>query len=243
MRDIAAQYRQSALGYLWAVVPAVFTTLIWVILQSSRVVTVHTGGVPYVAYVLVGTTFWQLFVDALNSPLKQVSQNRSLLNRVNFPAEALLASGIVQVLFSLAIRIVVLVAAFAIVRAPVHWTAVFAVLPIFGLLVVGTVIGVLLVPVGVLYRDVEQALPVVVTPLMFLTPVVYPVASGGTVGTIMRFNPLTPMFAVSREFLFGGVGPYMAEFAIVCAVTALVGLFGWLLYRLSLPILIERLEA
>jgi ABC-type polysaccharide/polyol phosphate export permease len=60
---------------------------------------------------------------------------------------------------------------------------------------------------------------------------------------IMRFNPLTPMFQVTRELLFGGVGPYLDELGIVAGVTLVLGCLGWLLYRLALPLLIERIEA
>jgi lipopolysaccharide transport system permease protein len=94
-----------------------------------------------------------------------------------------------------------------------------------------------------LYRDIEQGLNVVVAPLMFLTPVIYSVPSSGILRTIMRLNPLTPMFQVTRELLFGGVGPYVVELGIVAAVTLTLAVLGWLLYRLSLPLLIERIEA
>ncbi len=243
VRDISAQYRQTAIGYLWAAVPAVFTALVWVALQHVGLLNVNTGKVPYLAYVLAGTMFWQLFVDALNAPLTQLNLNRSMLNRVDFPTEAIFASGIAQVLFSFAIRLVVLAVVLAISGAPVKWTAPAALLPAFGILLAGTVIGILLAPVGMLYQDVQQGLPVIVAPLMFLTPVIYGVASAGVLGKFMRVNPLTPMFEVMRELLFGGIGPYVAEFVVVTAVTMVLAVIGWLVYRLSLPILIERIEA
>ena len=40
----------------------------WVALNSAGVVNIKSGDVPYVAYVLAGTIFWQLFLDALNAP-------------------------------------------------------------------------------------------------------------------------------------------------------------------------------
>jgi homopolymeric O-antigen transport system permease protein len=243
VRDISAQYRQTAIGYLWAALPAVLTALVWVALQSVGVITVNTGKIPYIAYVLVGTTFWQLFVDALNSPLKQLNANRAMLNRINFPTEAIFASGIAQVLFSFFVRIVVLGVVLAIVGAPLRWTAPGVLLPAFALLLVGTALGMLFAPAGLLYQDVQQGLTFLVGPLMFLTPVLYSIGSAGVLGKYMRFNPLTPIFEVVREFLFGGVGPYLAEFGAVTAVSMVLVVVGWLVYRLSLPILVERIEA
>lgn len=243
VRDISAQYRQTAIGYLWAALPAVLTALVWVALQSVGVITVNTGKVPYIAYVLVGTTFWQLFVDALNSPLKQLNANRAMLNRINFPTEAIFASGIAQVLFSFAIKLVVLGVVLAIVGAHLSWAAPAVLLPAFALLLAGTAVGMLLAPAGILYQDVQQGLAFIVGPLMFLTPVLYSIGSAGVLGKYMRFNPLTPVFEVVREFLFGGVGPYLVGFGLVTGASLLLVLVGWLVYRLSLPILVERIEA
>ena len=242
VRDISALYRQTALGYVWALLPPLVTTLVWILLNSSRLVTINTGDIPYPVFVLTGTVFWQLFLEALNAPLKQLSGNKSMLNRVSFPTEALLMSGMAQVLFSFLIKLVVLAGALAIFRVPVEWTAVFVVFPIFGLLAIGTVAGVLLAPAGLLFKDVEQALLVIVTPLMFLTPVVYP-PPGGYIGAIMRLNPLTPVFTVTRDLLYGDVGAMVGAFALVLAGTLVVAALGWIVYRLALPILIERLEA
>ena len=145
-------------------------------------------------------------------------------------------------LFSFLVKLVVFGVVLAATGAPVKSTASGLLFPAFGLLAVGTVAG-MLAPIGLLYKDIEQVLTVIVMPLMFLTPVVYPAPPAGVVGTITRLNPLTPMFRCLREFLFGGVGPYVAELGVVCAVTLVLASGGWLVYRLSLPILIERLEA
>jgi hypothetical protein len=39
------------------------------------------------------------------------------------------------------------------------------------------------------------------------------------------------------------VGPYFIEFWIISALSLVLVFVGWLTYRLSLPVLIERIEA
>jgi lipopolysaccharide transport system permease protein len=243
VRDISSQYRQTAFGYLWAVLPPVLITLVWVLLNRSAIVRVNAGSLPYPVYVLTGTIFWQLFVDALNAPLKQLSSNRSLLSRVRFPTEALLLSGGAQVLFSFAIKLAVLVGLLIVYRVSVEWTAVFLVFPIAGVLAVGTVLGVLVAPLGMLYKDIDQALLLIVGPLMFLTPVVYPVPATGTLATIMNANPLTPLLNMARDMLYTGGTDAVAGSGLVAGVTVAAAGIGWLVYRLALPILVERLDA
>ncbi|MBT8054682.1 MAG: ABC transporter permease, partial [Gammaproteobacteria bacterium] len=90
VRNISAQYRQSLLGYAWAFLPPLFTTAIWVFLQSQKVFNVADTGMPYPVFVLTGTVLWQTFVEALNAPLKMINQSRAMLSKINFPREALI---------------------------------------------------------------------------------------------------------------------------------------------------------
>jgi len=84
VRNISAQYRQSFLGYFWAFIPPLFTTLIWVFLSSQKILDVGDTGMPYPLFVLTGTVLWQTFADALDSPLKIVSESKSMLAKINF---------------------------------------------------------------------------------------------------------------------------------------------------------------
>ena len=73
VRDVSAQYRQSLLGVVWALLPPLAMGLVFILLQAGGVVRVADTDVPYPVFVLVGTTYWQVFVDALNAPLKSVT--------------------------------------------------------------------------------------------------------------------------------------------------------------------------
>lgn len=243
VRDISAQYRQTALGYLWAVLPTVVTSALWIFLNYSQIVVVESGDIPYPVYALTGMTFWQLFVEALNAPLTQVNANRSMLSKINFPKEALVLSGIAQVLFSFLIKLVILAIMLIVFQVPIQWTTIFLVFPISGLLLLGTLVGVILVPVGILYRDIQQGISVIISPLMFITPVVYPAPLEGILAWLMRYNPLTPLFQLMRDLLYTGVPETLEASLVVMAITLFFTFFGWVAYRLALPILIERLDA
>lgn len=243
VRDISAQYRQTMLGYLWTLLPALMITLVWVTLQHAAVVHISSGSIPYAVFALTGVIFWTLFLDSLNSPLNQLSGNRSMLVRVKFPPEALLLSGILQVAFSFAIKLALLLVVAAALSAPLQWTAVFVFIPTAAFIAFGVVVGTLLAPLGALYRDVQQGLLAIVLPLMFLTPVIYPPPATGAVATIMRYNPLTPLFEAARYLLYGTGSFPVTGFVVVFGGTLLAGAFGWLLFRLVMPLLIERMDA
>jgi homopolymeric O-antigen transport system permease protein len=243
-RDLDAQYRQTLFGYLWAVVPVLVTAGLWIVLNRATVLKVNTGDTPYWVFVLTGSVVWQSFVDALNGPLVQFQGNRVLLARVNFPKEALLISAGVQVLVSLALRMVVVIGVCLAVGAAVKPEAGLMVLPLVGLIVLGMVIGTLLVPAGALFGDVNRLVFVLTTPLMLVSPVAYPPeAVQGALRTAMHWNPLTPLIGLARDLMLAGTSAYWGSAVNVFSAGAALLLLGWTLYRLALPIIIEKLEA
>ena len=67
LQDIKAQYRQTALGLLWAFILPLAHTLTWIFLSGSGIVTVSDTALPYPVYVFTGTMIWAIFMDAVNA--------------------------------------------------------------------------------------------------------------------------------------------------------------------------------
>jgi lipopolysaccharide transport system permease protein len=78
---------------------------------------------------------------------------------------------------------------------------------------------------------------------MFITPVVYTAPTEGILAQIMLYNPLTPLFELIRDLLYVGIPKTLSETVVIFLVTLFFTLIGWIIYRLALPILIERLDA
>jgi lipopolysaccharide transport system permease protein len=107
----------------------------------------------------------------------------------------------------------------------------------------GIALGLLITPVAILYHDVGQALPFVLYLWMFLTPVIYPTPATWPGSLLVLLNPVSPVLDTTRDWLFSGSPHYLSSFFAICGLTVLALLTGWLLYRLALPILIERMSA
>jgi lipopolysaccharide transport system permease protein len=242
-RDLAAQYRQTFLGYFWAVFPPLVTFSVFILLNASRLIQVQDLDVPYPIYVLIGTVFWQIFVDALNAPLKVALENREILTRINLPKESLIISGIGRVLFSLGIKLALLTLILLVFNISVKWTVFLVPLSVIALLLLGTMAGILFLPAGLLYKDVQSALLIVTSGLVFLTPVAYPPSVGGLLGKVMAINPLTPLITGTRDLFFRGIPANPVPILAIVIITIVLLFFGWLLYRLALPIIVERIGA
>lgn len=243
LRDLRAQYRQAALGLLWALFLPLANTAVWLFAQGSGIIAVRDTGLPYPVYVLTGTLFWSIFMDAFNAPLQQTNAARPMLARINFPREAILLSGLFQVMFTTVIKIIVLAGALLFLGVVPGWQAAFLPLALLGLILTGIALGLLVTPVGMLYTDVGRAMAVMMQFLMFLTPVVYPAPGTGWAAAVFQLNPLTPLIQTLRDLLTGYPPEHLGAFLAVSGAMAVLLCLMWAVYRAAMPILIERMSA
>lgn len=243
VRDIRAQYRQTALGLFWAFILPLANTITWIFLSRSGIVSVSATTLPYPVYVFSGTIIWAIFMDAVNAPLQQTIAAKQMLAKINFPREALVVSGIYQTLFNGVIKIILLLATLLLFGIYPSWTLLFFPLGILSLILAGTALGLLLTPVGMLYTDIGKSLPLLLQFLMYLTPVVFPIPSSGWAATVFKLNLLTPLVLTTRDWLTGFSPDYLGSFCIVNALIIVLLLIVWMVYRIAMPILIERMSA
>jgi lipopolysaccharide transport system permease protein len=241
VRDTAAQYRQSVLGYFWIIIPPLTTSIIFILLNSANVLVSSDLGMPYPVYVLTGTVFFGLFSDGMAAPLRTVMASKSLLIKVAFPREALILTAWAQTLLSFLIRIALLLVCLLLVHADFAATVPLAIIPCFGLMLFGMMVGVLLVPAGALFQDITNGLVLLTSALMLITPVAFAPPSSGTLAWVMDHNPLTPLVLSARDLTITGSTAHLpATFAIIGGCLVLFFL-GWVLFRLAVPIIVERL--
>ena len=243
VRDISSQYRQSALGVLWALINPLTTTAVWLFLSTSRLVQVADTGLPYPVFVFTGTLRWSILVDSFNAPLGQVNGNRALLAKINFPREALILTGIYQTLFNAAIKLGILLLVLPFLGVHPGWGGLLIPVGILALVLTGTALGLAITPIGALYGDIGRGIPLITQFLMFLSPVVFPLATTGWTGTLMRLNPLTPLILNARAWFTGQPPQLLGEWALALGGSAVLLLVAWMVYRLAIPILIERMSA
>jgi lipopolysaccharide transport system permease protein len=243
VRDLSARYRQSFLGVFWAVGPPILAGWIFTSLQSRGVVDFGETSIPYPVYVFVGTVLWQLFTESLGAPLRTVAQEKPLLAKVNFPREALILSSLYSVLFGLLIKLVVVAGVLLFFRIPPTWGLLAAPFAMVVLVLLGVGLGTLLAPLGLLYSDVAASLPVAVQLFFFLTPVVYPAPQTLPMSLLTILNPVSPLLVGSRELIVLGTLSSPGSFFVMAGLTAALLLVAGLVYRVTLPVLIERLGA
>jgi lipopolysaccharide transport system permease protein len=242
VRNIRGQYRQSFLGIFWAIVPPAMTAAGLTFANNTGILTVGETDIPYPAYVMVGTVLWQTFLESFNSPQVAIRASRPLLAQVKFPHEAIILTQLGQTLFNLVIRLLLVVVLFILFRVSVSWTIILAPIAIINLIMLGTGIGLLLVPITNLVQDVSRSLEVITLAWFFLTPIAYPIPDNPILNFIVEINPVTPLLVTAREMITTGVLSQTFNFMLVSIVAWIGVILGWLVYRLAMPYLIERIS-
>lgn len=241
VRDISANYRQTFLGFLWAIILPLANTLVWIFLSRSGVVTVSETALPYPVYVFTGTMLWAIFMDALHAPLHVTTAAKGMLTKINFAREALILAGIYQTLFNTGIKVILMIVTLLALGFYPGWNLILFPLGILSLILVGTALGLLITPVGLLYTDIGKAIPLLMQFLMYFTPVVFPMPKEGWTATLFQANPLTPLILSSRDWLTGFSPEYVGHFLLINAISIILLMIFWVIYRLAMPILIERM--
>jgi lipopolysaccharide transport system permease protein len=243
VRDLNAKYRQSFLGIFWAFIPPIVMAAGFTFARGNGAINVAATDIPYPAYIMFSMTLWQTFVEALNGPVQAVISAKAMLTKINFPREALILAKLGEVFFNFGIKLILIVGLFIWFQIPVTWSAIIAPVALIHLILFGTFLGVLLAPMGVLYQDFSMGLTLLTGLWMFITPVVYPIPTEGVFGNIVKLNPVTPLLVTTRELATTGVISDPHGFWIISLFTVIGLLFAWVLYRLAIPYVVERISS
>lgn len=240
LRDVKATYRQSILGVFWAFVPPIVLALGFTLLSKAKVVNFGETNIPYPAYVMLSTILWQTFQDSVNSPIAGLADCQAIMKRVRFPPESVILSRLLGVLFNFSIKLLLLIAVLLWYQIPVTPSSLLALLPLCSLILFGTFLGLIMAPVAVLFHDFSRGLMVAFGFWMFLTPVVFPVPTSGTFATIVHYNPPSSLLVTTREVLLNSELSLLPQFFLMTAIGLVGFLLAWILFRISLPYVIER---
>jgi len=242
-RDVSAQYRQSYFGILWLFITPLASAAIWVFLNSSGTITITDTGIPYPVYAFSGTLIWSILLESINAPMASTNAARGIISKINFPKEALVLSGIYKLLFNSSFKVLLLVVFIFAFGVGFHWSLLLLPLVLVMAVVFGTSLGLLITPIGLLYSDVSRLISMGLSLLMYVTPVVYGIPKTGIMKTIMTYNPFTPFILTSRDVAVGGSPEFLNYFLGLTGLGIVLFFIGLVIYRVSIPVIVERLSA
>lgn len=240
MRDLRSRYQQALLGPVWTFMPPLIAAATFTLLRGMGTVEIPDPIIPYPLYVMFGFVLWQVFADGFQMPLKAAKKGQNLMRTIKMPIESLILASAGEMLFDKAIQILILAILFIVFKVSVTWGILLFPVAIFFLLALGAGLGLLFVPLGSLYTDIASAIPIVLRLWFFATPVLYPEPKRWPYSLLSDLNPVSVLLVGAQDLVIKGTLAQPIAYCSIAAVSILLLLGGWVIYRLSVPILIER---
>ena len=209
--DFKLRYQGSVLGHLWSILKplALFTVMYIVFVRFLR----FGAGIPHFAVsLLLATTVWGFFAEAVGQGLNSIVLRGDLLRKINFPKIIVVLSSTVGALINFGINLVV-VLVFAIINGvQFRWQIVFAPLVLIELYVFALGLAMLLSALYVRFRDIGHLWEVFLQGWFYATPIIYPLsmvyAPNGaieenrlTMAKILLMSPMAQMIQDLRTFI------------------------------------------
>ncbi|QDV69545.1 Teichoic acid translocation permease protein TagG [Rosistilla carotiformis] len=243
LRDTRAMYRQSLLGYFWILLPPLATAAIWIFLNNEQLVSIDTGNAPVPIFVLTGTVLWTAFNMSVVGMQAIMAEARSVLSKVNFPHEALVLSGIGKALLNTMIPALVLIPALPAYGIAFSWSMLLFPLGFLTLVVFGCALGLILVPLSALYMDIGRAVQLGLRFGFFATPVIYALPASGSTHNLLLLNPITAPLVSSRYWLIGSESSFGLLTGITLLLSFLSLVAATVVFKVTMPHIIERMNA
>ena len=220
-RDLKVRFKQTALGPAWIVLQPLALMLVFAVFLG-HLAKVSSDGYPYVLFVYVGLVPWTFFNQTVVTAAGSVLGNTALITKVYFPRYFVpLGTALARVADVLIASC--LIGALLLVYDASPSVGGLLLMPAYATLAWLTALGVGLIvaAVSVRFRDVQQALPLVLQVWLFATPVAY---SASLVPERWRWlYSLNPMVVVVQGFRAGPLGSSQpAGLDVVVAVSACV---------------------
>jgi lipopolysaccharide transport system permease protein len=224
-RDIKIKYKQTFVGFLWAILQPLIMMTIFT-LFFGRALNIPSQNLPYPVYVFSGLLIWNLFSSGLSSASNSMVNNAQIIKKIYFPRLIIPVSAIMVALFDFLMTFVLFIGILIFYQQTVLWVAVIL-WPLALLIgIIATLgLGSWLAALNVKYRDFRYIIPFLVQILFFLTPVIYPIS-------LLNYPLLqyvlicSPMYAAVELFRYPltGIAPdvYFIAISLVSGLILLI---------------------
>jgi ABC-type polysaccharide/polyol phosphate export permease len=232
VRHVRSRYSHSVLGIYWALInPLVTAAVLGLVFGPMLRVIVHQE-TPFVLFVLSGLLLWSFFNNSVADASLSITNYATLLGKVRFPRSVLplaaVAARCIDLLFSAGVLIVLM----AIWRVPVTPAMVWSI-PILGIVIVITIgVSLAVASLNVVYRDVHHIVSLILLLWFYLCPIVYSFDQvSEPFRTLLLINPLASLISEFRGVFLFGVAPSTPYLLSAAAVSSLILMLGWAIFR------------
>jgi lipopolysaccharide transport system permease protein len=226
LRDIKVKYKQTVLGFLWAVLQPLILALLFSFFLGKAISNYTSMQMPYEIFALSGLVIWNVFASGLNNAGNSMVSNANIIKKIYFPRLIIPLSSVLVGLFDFIMAFSVFII-YCLFKNISFSPAAFIYFPLAVLLTCIATFGAgsLLAALNVKYRDFRYIIPFMIQLLLFLTPVIYPVSITKSIFLrwLLALNPMSAPLEFFRASFTGiEINTTLAGISIISSLLILI---------------------
>ncbi len=229
-RDIKVKYKQTVLGFAWAILQP-FVMMVIFSVFFGKALKVPSDNVPYPIFVFSGLLMWNIFSSGLSNAGNSMVTNANIIKKIYFPRLIIPISSVLVSLFDFIMAFAIFIGMIIYYHTSINVLQFLFYIPVsIAITCISTFgLGTLLAALNIKYRDFRYIIPFLIQSLLFVTPVIYPVSI--ITNVFMKYIfALNPMYAAIELFRHSIIQKPLDHTLILISLTSsilffLVGIF------------------
>jgi len=226
-REVQIKYKQSVMGFLWAILmPALIVGAGILVRYAFAVLRGSPLAMDDIVTVAVKSVPWAFFVSGLRFATNSLIANADLVTKVYMPREIFPVASVLSQLVDFLVAAVLLAVFLGVTRVGASWALLWIPVLVLILFLLVTGMGLALAAASLFFRDVKYIVEVGLTFAIFFTPVFYDVSLFPRWSTLLLLNPVAPVLEGLSTVVLRHRSPdlgwvaYAAAWAVIgCAVS------------------------
>lgn len=173
-KSIILRYKQAYLGIAWAILKPTMLMLIFTVVRGF--VGIDSGDIPYPILTFAALMPWFFFQESTSDGVNSVVANAMLVRKIYFPREIFPVAAVLTKIVELGINFIILAGLMVYYKMMPTLYVLWIPLIILYAMIVSLTVSLVGSAINVYYRDVSSALPVLISILMYASPVIYPLS-------------------------------------------------------------------
>ncbi len=230
-RALTVRYKRSAIGFLWTMLNPIIMTAVYTVVFSTIF---RFGTEDFIIYFLSGFLVWNFFAQSTLDASRCIVDSGPLIKKIYVPKQVFVYSTVTSNLVNLGFAMIPLLALVMVMGKgfTLSWFYLIPVTIMATLFTLG--IALIIAAMTAFFHDAGEMYRVMITPWMFLTPVMYPMdIIPQKYVLFLKLNPMFYFVECFRTPLYKGVAPDMTILSISAILAILSFMVGHIIFTRS----------
>jgi len=241
-RDIKIRYKQSVMGFLWAILMPSLIVMSGVIVRYGFAVAsskhLQTADIASVA---VKSLPWAFLVSSIRFSCNSLLGNRELVTKIYFPKEIFPIAAVTASFFDFWVASGPLIILLFLLKTGWSVSLFWVPLLLSNLVLLAAGIAMTVSAASLFFRDVKYIVEVVLTFGIFFTPVFYDVHMFGNAGKWLLLNPAAPILEGLSACIIRQQTPDLLWFSYSAAFAVIILYAGYIFFKHLEPAFAESI--